>query len=1104
MSQSPESSPLTPLPSDDEELMTSAFSHAADYGQRQAPSATSLVPPVVADPFQDAITAQQPSDDMHRDKRTRLDTPELPIAAHVVSLDNAEPPVAPSPKVNKDATDIANTQRDGARPPASILLGTSRSVSRHIDVLLESALHSSREDVNEHDDLDGVDMTMFDCPPSSDPTPVVTNSPIHNNGRLRPHDTVLRLDPIPDEQAEAAVTDNRPSSVGADDSGFFELDKPGALLHSDGLVLPDVLAAAAELDEDDFDDEWWNNVPEEALDVDDLTGFGTTQVRLQTSDEVTPAAECETSVQTVGYNRQREDVDLTQGGSQDQHDALDEAQAARDAAFFQSRGMELTTESGFQCFARGKSTAFKVSEESLNRSKAILAATPPRNKREYNLNKYAQEFTCEPQAAEPPALNKIFSKGPADKDNLAPQQEQLVPQLLKLSSPRFRSAGAISEAASPTAQYAGRRSPLSELAEPHQKPISPPGASKTQPQSSYLESATPQALRRPLGMRPAASASTPLRPLAFAVARQSTFKSPRPSTAVSSAPQQPAKASPALRRLNLGMTPRRRDSDSPVHRFVSPFKNGRRPEGLTATGSLVAMSSPRQLPSFSVSGPKARARPKIDNSRAIFDINPHGERFHLSSSGLRPQLHGASLYRQWSVPESVLSTTLQTAHKTTMPCGSDVEAAFQSLKNCVQPEKCHVNLDWVKNHWSMILWKLSSYIKTRPDLYKSQWHFEFVLDQLKYRRVPLKYEREIHRAERSSVKRIMERDSAAARPMVLCVSRILQAATSEDDSDYDDRKAVSGLELTDGWYRIRSSVDAALQGACERRKIVVGSKIVIVGARLERNVQESSLNALEGRDALEGFDSQSLSICGNSTTLAPWHARLGFTDQSFVASLGSLTSSGGVVAQLEVIVDRLFPYGFVNTSKESKESGAWNEAEEKVKADEWIRARERASSRLLDRSNSHRGDVAQLLRDAFDSAAFEPPASPDTQSSDEAPQDVLERLESSNNKKAFVKRLTNRQLFDLLQIVNEQPLDASFNDSTSFEKALDAECPPRQVRNFRVVRIRDARPLSESKPARQAQLTVWDAKLFEDDFLKEGRRYLVSDDVWIRDDHDRF
>lgn len=101
------------------------------------------------------------------------------------------------------------------------------------------------------------------------------------------------------------------------------------------------------------------------------------------------------------------------------------------------------------------------------------------------------------------------------------------------------------------------------------------------------------------------------------------------------------------------------------------------------------------------------------------------------------------------------------------------------------------------------------------------------------------YEREINRAERSVIKRIQEHDSDASLPMVLCVSQIRWEEapdSAEAPSDKDRALIIAGLELTDGWYRIRSNVDGALRSACERGKIVVGCKIAVSGAKVRRHI----------------------------------------------------------------------------------------------------------------------------------------------------------------------------------------------------------------------------------------------------------------------------
>jgi len=77
----------------------------------------------------------------------------------------------------------------------------------------------------------------------------------------------------------------------------------------------------------------------------------------------------------------------------------------------------------------------------------------------------------------------------------------------------------------------------------------------------------------------------------------------------------------------------------------------------------------------------------------------------------------------------------------TFSCGRGVSDAFAALQavvaSRVPDEKDLVTLAWVKNHWKLILWKVASYVRSRPDLLGDWWTFERVVEQLRYRCVPL-------------------------------------------------------------------------------------------------------------------------------------------------------------------------------------------------------------------------------------------------------------------------------------------------------------------------------------------------------------------------------
>jgi breast cancer 2 susceptibility protein len=207
--------------------------------------------------------------------------------------------------------------------------------------------------------------------------------------------------------------------------------------------------------------------------------------------------------------------------------------------------------------------------------------------------------------------------------------------------------------------------------------------------------------------------------------------------------------------------------------------------------------------------------------------------------------------------------------------------------------------------------------------------------------------------------------------MVLCVSQIRWDEVLDDSAPApppgEAPLAIVGLELTDGWYRIRTNVDATLKSACERGKIVVGSKIAIMGAKvrfplpldlciraddlfearlLEVGRQGPSLGSQQFLRSflfslLLSFHCSYISlpqliISGNSTSLVPWHARLGFHDprHRFINSLDRLTSQGGVVSLIDVGIERAYPCGFIDLRK-GRGTETWGEEEELARQEEW-------------------------------------------------------------------------------------------------------------------------------------------------------------------------
>ncbi len=113
------------------------------------------------------------------------------------------------------------------------------------------------------------------------------------------------------------------------------------------------------------------------------------------------------------------------------------------------------------------------------------------------------------------------------------------------------------------------------------------------------------------------------------------------------------------------------------------------------------------------------------------------------------------------------------------------------------------------------------------------------------------------------------------------------------------------LELSDGWYRIQAQIDATLASACQRGRLQVGQKLAIMGATLDAQG--------DGNEVLAAYHMSTLVLASNSVSLAPWDARLGFSRTPFCASLRSLTSDGGLVSLMDIVITKVYPLAYVTS-----------------------------------------------------------------------------------------------------------------------------------------------------------------------------------------------
>ncbi|KAG0197828.1 Breast cancer 2, early onset [Mortierella sp. GBA30] len=281
----------------------------------------------------------------------------------------------------------------------------------------------------------------------------------------------------------------------------------------------------------------------------------------------------------------------------------------------------------------------------------------------------------------------------------------------------------------------------------------------------------------------------------------------------------------------------------------------------------------------------------------------NGQRAKLSALG-SPQRYEARDLLELGVPEDVVYMTLAKA-KTYQFDDWGINEAYENLL----VRGAHRELlskSWLANHYAMIVWKLACYVRSWPQKLiaaaeaGSGWFCpDKLLDQLAYR-----YEREINRAERPALRKVVEGDESPARHMVLAFAEI--KSEYSEDAKQDILKA----SVTDGWYIIPVSLDACLTKAAERGILRIGSKIHVCQAKLT-----GAESGVAIQEVINGLSSVSMVLQANLTRLARWDKKLGFQREPMVwtTRLRNIMPQGGLVPALDVIVLRRYPVMYLET-----------------------------------------------------------------------------------------------------------------------------------------------------------------------------------------------
>uniref|UniRef100_A0A0E0JEH1 Tower domain-containing protein n=1 Tax=Oryza punctata TaxID=4537 RepID=A0A0E0JEH1_ORYPU len=239
---------------------------------------------------------------------------------------------------------------------------------------------------------------------------------------------------------------------------------------------------------------------------------------------------------------------------------------------------------------------------------------------------------------------------------------------------------------------------------------------------------------------------------------------------------------------------------------------------------------------------------------------------------------------------------------------------FQKMLLACGASLTYATKEWVSNHYKWIVWKLASLERCYPTRAAGKFlKVGNVLEELKYR-----YDREVNNGHRSAIKKILEGNASPSLMMVLCISAIyscpdLNNSKPEDDrahsNEYNSenkglvaakRNISTKIELTDGWYSLDASLDAALLEQLEKRKLFVGQKLRIWGASLCGWAGPVSFHEASG--------TVKLVIHINGTYRARWNETLGLCKHAGVPlAFKCIKASGGRVPRTLVGVTRIYP-----------------------------------------------------------------------------------------------------------------------------------------------------------------------------------------------------
>ncbi|KAF7972587.1 hypothetical protein HWV62_17384, partial [Athelia sp. TMB] len=570
------------------------------------------------------------------------------------------------------------------------------------------------------------------------------------------------------------------------------------------------------------------------------------------------------------------------------------------------------------------------------------------------------------------------------------------------------------------------------------KPFSSPLLKKQAPSTqlpTFTSSPLNPARSSGSGFTPALAAHATQQPHPFASTPLNAFITPSLSSTTGTSGPGVILSTPM--RPSLGVTPRAFGRSMPA-KFVTPFKPGMRP----GEAGRAALESPSKPPppakllhaptsaSAFQSNPAKPVEAKDTTRWKAFNVSPPQERQTLFTCGLIPQTYDSDELEVMGInfteisqitPVTALYYSFHTTSTTPTSQPVDLLGPTAALEQLLAKGCTLVTKPWVDNHWAMVLWKLAGMVCLDPeresDGHNKRWCWTSMTD-----------------------------DGVPIEPF-------------------------PELEVTDGWYRLKARVDESLARAARRGVLKVGRKIAIARARL-------SSERKDPMEILEAYNSTHLVISGNSSHLAPWHAKLGFRNGPCISTLHHLNGDGGQVAAMAIVIIKAYPVAFIefieNEDGTKTREGPRNENEENRVNEQWRQSRREIEASKLRAEHDKRMSVLEGYADRLERRAGPRFAPGEDDSEPGNIDDLYDELENSAQAAGVISRVSAYEAGWLARYIRERSVQSREAVGEEIEQELQKTFPSREVRNFRVLIVKDA--YSNKRPShRQAQLTVWDA-----------------------------